>query len=235
MKDIPPQLKQEVIAGLRILCRRGLMEDNSGHVSARFGDTRYFVVVGHLHDKGWLLEEVGEEHLVVVDAETEEWKGPIGPPEEYYLHSAIYRRRPDVGGIVHAHPFAPVALSAADRPVLPVHHWASPFYPQVPVYPRFWQICSRERGEELAESLGEGYGVVLRGHGIVAVGSDVRAAVVHAVILDRCARIQLACQGLGEVKPLPFEKREPISRSRVEKLWSYEMSLLNRRESVKEV
>lgn len=214
------RLKADILTGARILAKLGLFEDNSGHLSGRIPNTSRFWMIGHIHDRGLAFEELTEEHLVCVDAETEEWEGNLEPPGEYYIHSGIYRARPDVGGVVHCHPTYPVALSVAGQQVLPVHHWGEPLWPAVPLMEEHRQIDTHERGVQLADALGSHQALVLRAHGSVTVGEDLAEAVVHTVVLDRCARLQyLACQ-VGEPRPIPVDAPRPLSRERIEKLWS---------------
>ena len=214
-------LARKLITAVRILHHLEMFEDNSGHVSVRIPGTSRFVVLGHLHDAGTGLDEVTEDELIEVDAATGDARGRLEPPGEVYIHTAIYRARSDVGAVVHCHPVFPVALSLADRPVLPVHHWASALAPSVPIYPDHRQVDTPERGERLARTLADGYAVVLRGHGIVAVGANVEEATTHAIVLDRSARLQALAAQVGPVRPLPIVARGPVSPERAAKLWAY--------------
>ena len=149
-------------------------------------------------------------------------------PDELPLHREIYRARPDVGGVVHTHPQASVAVSLhpqrlggrvpGRRPVLEPHR-----------VPRAGGVVSTpEAGRRLATALGDGRAVLLRGHGLVTVGADVEEATVRAVQLERALRLQLAAQSLGPVSPLPDDELadldarfESCGRERVARIWDY--------------
>ena len=62
---------------------------------------------------------------------------------------------PDVGAVVHAHPFSAVACTIAGQDILPVGHWGTVFAPKVPVYPSSEQIESQEMGEDIARVMGD--------------------------------------------------------------------------------
>ena len=112
------------------------------------------------------------------------------PPSEFHIHRAIMRRRPDVGGIVHSHPEFVVTLSIAGHALQPVTGIGS-FLPEtVPVFDDANLVNTRERGEAVAEALGDAPALVLRGHGLVVVGDGVEAAVARLVCAEANARIQ---------------------------------------------
>ena len=201
----------------------GLFELNSGHIAARLPDHPGFLVPRHLHgDRGLgSLEGVTASDLVEVSLETGGWEEEAEPPEEVHLHTAIFRARPDVHAIVHCHPEAPVALSVADRPVLPVHHHGSLFAPAVQIYPDHRQINSPERGAAVAAALGQDWAIVLRAHGAIAVGRTLREAVAVVFTLDQCARRQLlaAQAGIPRGIEVPAGPRPELSGNSIRNIW----------------
>ncbi len=168
-----------------------------GHVSARDAEDRG----AWIKQSGWGMEEVTPErvHLVGYDGEVLEGDGPRH--KEYPIHTEIFRARPDVGGVVHTHSRAALALAASGQPLRPVSHEANFFVP--PDVPAFTQtanlITTAELGRAVAADLGDAPAIFLVNHGIVCVGPDVPSAVVAAVLLDRACSQQLLTRQGGEL------------------------------------
>lgn len=201
----------------------GLFELNSGHIAARLPDRPAFLVPRHLHGERGLgsLDGLTADDLVEVSLETGGWGDGQEPPEEVHLHTAIFRARPELHAIVHCHPEAPVALSVADLPVLPVHHHGSLFAPAVRIYPEHHQINAPERGQAVAATLGRDWAIVLRAHGAVAVGRNLREAVAVIFTLDQCARRQLMAAQAGTPRGIevPAGARPELSANSVRNIW----------------
>lgn len=215
-------VRDKVLQAVRILYRMGLFELNSGHVSARVPGTNAAWILGHLHTEDTrAFDEVGVDDLTLLDLDTLRWRGRRAPADEMYIHTAVYAVRPEVQAVVHTHAEYPVALSIADRSVLPVHHHGAIFAPEVPVFPNHRQIETPELGRDMAAALGGGYAVVLRAHGAVTVGASAEEAVMVMHTLHECARLQWLASQVGTPRPIdlgPDVRRTP-SRNRVRNIW----------------
>jgi ribulose-5-phosphate 4-epimerase/fuculose-1-phosphate aldolase len=135
--------------------------------------------------------------LVHFDFEANKIGGNGGRPREWAIYTEIMGLRPDVQAIAHAHAPACIAMSLADRPIMPVHLQSAKFREPVPVYPRPIHIKDRDEGRALAEALGDAEAVVIKGHGIVTVGRDIDGACMTALYLERTAKIQGLAHALG--------------------------------------
>ncbi len=107
-----------------------------------------------------------------------------------FMHTEIYKARPDVGGVVHAHPFHAVILSATGRQLQTFHPASIAFGNGVPLF-RGNQINTEQDGREVAETLGQGKALILKNHGAVTVGQNVADAVVRMYYLERAAYAHL--------------------------------------------
>lgn len=195
----------------RILGARGLAEDVLGHVSLRTGSRTMLVRCRGLHEEGLFTTRVEDVREVDLDGRPTHDGGLEGwvPPNELPIHAEVLRARPDVGAVVHCHP--PSVLLAglegvALRPVFGAYHIpaARMALDGVPVYPRSVLVRRPELGREVAAALGAAPVLLLRGHGLVAVGSGphaVEQAVVRALALDVLARVSLECARLGGRAP----------------------------------
>ena len=115
-----------------------------------------------------------------------------------------------MNGVVHAHPLACIALTQIGEPHRVVHNQGGAFADGVPEYERIGLIRSRELGDLVAQRLGKGIAVMMRGHGITTALADVRAATVAACFLEESADLQmrmLAATG-GDAKRIRAFTRE---------------------------
>src|SRR5256712_391056 len=131
-----PTLKRDVALANRIIERFGL-SNAFGHVSARIPgtDTFYFPT---RRSPG--LASAGK--LLVLDTEGKILSGKGTPNSELWIHARIYAARPDVGGVVHAHPPASVCLTQIGQPHRVVHNQGGAFHAGVPEFERIWEYCS---------------------------------------------------------------------------------------------
>ena len=117
---------------------------------------------------------------------------------ERFIHSEIYRARPEVQSIVHSHSAAVIPFSVSDVPLRPVSHMAGFLIRETPVFEireaggdeTDMLIRDKSLGAALARTLDQGTVALMRGHGDVVVGLSVRTAVLHAIYTDLNARLQ---------------------------------------------
>ncbi|MBO0770384.1 MAG: class II aldolase/adducin family protein [Actinobacteria bacterium] len=148
---------------------------------------------------GWGFEEIDESRIVLVSPRGEVLEGNGPRHIEYPIHTEIMARRSDAGAVVHTHSDAANAFSALDVPLRPISHAGALFcYPGVPRFTRTGGlISSPELGQALADALGDAPACLLPQHGLVAVGPDMPAAVMTAVLLDRACQTQLTAMAAG--------------------------------------
>ena len=178
-------LKRDVALANIIIERFGL-SNAFGHASARIPGTESFLMPTR-RSPGFASAAT----LLVVDTEGKVLSGRGTPNSELWIHARVYAARPDVGGVVHAHPPACVCLTQIGQPHRVVHNQGGAFQAGVPEYGRIGLIRTRELGDLLAHKLGAGIAVMMRGHGITTALSDIRAATVAACLLEESSRLQL--------------------------------------------
>jgi L-ribulose-5-phosphate 4-epimerase len=183
------------VAGSRALAAAGQSDMVWGHVSIRDPEGGG----AWLKASGWGFEEIGESRIVLVSPAGEVLHGSGRRHIEYPIHTEVMARRADVGAVVHTHSDAANAFSALDVPLRPLSHAGSLFsYPDVPRFTLTGGlISSPELGQALADALGAAPACLMPQHGLVAVGKDVAAAVMTAVLLDRACRTQLTAMAAG--------------------------------------
>lgn len=151
---------------------------------------------------GWGFEEIAVDTIVLVSPDGEVLAGDGRRHIEYPIHTEVYRRRGDVGAVVHSHAAAAVSFAALDEPVRAISHDGAWFTD--PDIPRFRVtgslIRSSALGAALADTIGDGPGCLIPHHGLVTVGATAAEAVMRAVCLERACAVQLAAMAAGELR-----------------------------------
>jgi len=199
----------------RAVARCGLVTA-FGHCSARI-DTSTFTVTP-LGTPGSV--PIGEPTpLVGVDVPL-----PEGVAGEVRVHQAIYRGRPDVGGICRVHPPVLVALSTQRVTPRARHGLGSYFAPSLPLWDSPLLVRDDATAAAVADALGTSSAIVLRGNGAVTVGPDLRVAAVLAWFLEDAARVELVARQLdGHVELTHPEAaaRATWAGDIAERMWDY--------------
>ncbi len=191
-------LKKDFITALRIVSHEGL-SDAFAHVSARVDGGANMLFMPR---KSPALVQTKE--LFVVDFEK------IVPQST--IHQAVYKLRDDVGSVFHFHSPAVILLSVVGQTIKPMHNYSAIFFEGVPVFEGTGQVESPARAGEIAQILGPAKAVILRGHGAVVVGRDLREACILALYLEESARLQVEAMKLGMPKFISQQEAERIAK-----------------------
>lgn len=188
--------RRELVTYGRRLYEKGFVASTDGNLSARL-DPGGFVATPTGLPKGELSEEV----MARLDSAGRSLSGRAS--SEWPMHLAIYRIRPDVGAVVHAHPPFATALACAGRTIgRPILSEVVISLGTVPLAP-FELPSSEGLADGVARSLGPHNAVLLANHGAVTVGPDPRTAYYRMETLEQAARITLYADLFGGGKPLP--------------------------------
>lgn len=203
------------VDGCRALTAAGQSDMVWGHPSVRDPDGRGV----WMKCSGWGFEEVDANRIVLVSPSGDVLAGDGPRHIEYPIHTEIMAARTDVGAVVHTHSAAANAFAALDEPLRPLDHAGSLFcYPEIP---RFTitggLIKTAALGKALAEALGDAVACLLPQHGLVAVGPDMPAAIMTAVLLDKACRTQLTAMAAGPLQRWGDEEDTVAKRADV---WS---------------
>lgn len=192
-------LREQLVELHQELRRNNLVAWTSGNISARDPETGLVAIKA----SGIRYEAMTPEHMVVVDLEGRLVEGKYKPSSDVYSHLYIYRHRPDVGGVVHTHSRYATAFAALGRPIPCVlTAIADEFGGPIPCA-GFALIGDDAIGKAVVESIGSSPAVLLKQHGVFAIGKDATAAVKAAVMTeDVAATVWLALQ-IGQPEEIP--------------------------------
>lgn len=202
-RKTPEQIVADLVMANHILLGQNVV-DGFGHVSARhpMHPDRFFLS----RSCAPALVEANDILLFGPDGEPLD---PSHPPIylERFIHAALYRARPDVHAVVHSHSRSVIPFgAAADIQLRPISHMAGFLGEGVPRF-EIREFAGHETdllirdnrlGDALAHVLGNAPVVLMRGHGVTAVGRDLQQAVFRAVYTEWNASIQAQTMMLGQ-------------------------------------
>jgi ribulose-5-phosphate 4-epimerase/fuculose-1-phosphate aldolase len=191
---------EDIVIGSRVLAEFGVL-DGFGHVSARDpNNPNHFLM-----SRSLAPALVTADDIMAFDLDG----NAIDPRGrsvflERFIHSEIYKARPDVMSVIHTHSPGVIPFSVTEVPLRPMYHNAAFLAAGTPV----WDIRKAfgetdmlvrdgARGKSLAEALGDKPVVLMRGHGDATVGPSVKMAVFRAYYTDVNARLQSQALALG--------------------------------------
>lgn len=194
------QLKKAVYEANMELPRRGLITYTWGNVSGRDAETGYFVI----KPSGVDYDKLTAEDMVVCDLEGHVIEGKYKPSSDTPTHIELYKKYPEIGGIVHTHSPEATAWAQAGRdiPLYGTTH-ADYFYGPIPCarsltkaeiegeYEKNTGLVIIETFE--ARGINPAYtpGVLCCNHGPFTWGKDAAEAVHNAVVLEEVAKMAL--------------------------------------------
>lgn len=196
------QLRRVLVEACRILDQERLVH-GYGHASARAEDGGSVLITPR---KG-LRSVRSPQEILLMNLEGKRIGKPIQNkklqkdlqlPLEVFLHTEIYRARPEVNAICRTHGKFALVLSVLRRTLRPVHELAVPVGAEVPLFDSPELISSLEVGRRMVSALGSARGLLLRGNGGLTVGKTVEEAVVNAILMETSAEIQWRALVIGE-------------------------------------
>jgi ribulose-5-phosphate 4-epimerase/fuculose-1-phosphate aldolase len=207
MPDPIEELQEKAALSCRMLAMEGLVEGILGHVSARIPE----------RDEMWIRcrsqEEQGVRYTTVDAIRRADFdgKGPLlgeqyQVPNELPIHGEIYKKRPAVGCVIHAHPREALICGITNlefRPIfgafnIPAMRMA---LEGIPVFPRSCLVTRSDLATPMIKIMGEKHICLMKGHGITVTGKTVEEATVRALNFNTLARTTLEVAKTGRKAP----------------------------------
>jgi len=195
------QMVDDLLVANQILSHEAIV-DGLGHISVRHLERPDRFLMGR--DLAPSLQTAGDLVEYDLEGKAVSATAPVGVSERF-IHAAIYKARPDVMSIVHAHTPSVLAFAVSNIPLRPVYHMATWMLGgNVPMFDirkvpgsAGMLVSTNALGASLAQVLGDRPVALLRGHGFVVVGPSIPEAVSRAIFLDVNARVQAQAMALG--------------------------------------
>jgi HCOMODA/2-hydroxy-3-carboxy-muconic semialdehyde decarboxylase len=200
LPGVDPALLEDIVVGSRILADFGVV-DGFGHVSARHPtNPNHFLMSRSLAPALVTADDIMEFDL---DGNPVDARGRTVFLERF-IHSEIYKARPDVMSVVHTHSPGVIPFSVSKVPLRAMFHNPAFLAVGVPVWDirkdfgeTSMLVANAALGKSLADTLGDKPVVLMRGHGDVTVGPTVKMAVFRAYYTDVNAKLQAQAIALG--------------------------------------
>src|SRR5512139_1778691 len=186
------QIRADIVEAGRRLYARAYVASNDGNISARLDDHRIITTPKSV-SKGFMTPDM----MVVVDYDGRKVSGDREASSELPMHLEIYRSRPDVNAVVHAHPPTATGFAVAGIPLtravlaevvttlgsIPIAAYGTPSTSELP--------------EAVRKYIRAHDGMLLANHGAVTCGKDVMAAYYKMETIEHFAKISLVARLLG--------------------------------------
>ncbi len=177
---------------------RGWVANHDGNLTARAGDGRFFAT-----PTATSKAAVTADSILIVDEGGARVSGRGKPFGEIGLHLTVYRNRPDVNAVVHAHPptatgFAVAGVPLSEPMIAEAVVSLGVGVPTVPFAAPGAAAC-----QALAPFVTAYDAVLLGGHGVLAWGADVEQAYLRMELVEHLAKVALVARQLGGVRAVP--------------------------------
>jgi len=203
--SLEEQLRADIVEAGRRMDARGYVASNDGNISTRLDKDRLLTTPKSV-PKGYMTPDM----MVIVDYEGRKLSGDRDASSELPMHLEIYRNRPDVNAVVHAHPPTATGFATAGVPLtravlaevvttlgsIPIAEYATPSTDELPA------ACSKY--------LKAHDGLLLANHGALAIGPDLLTAYHRMETIEHFAKISLVTRTLG--------RENLLSRDEVQRL-----------------
>jgi len=193
------KLRESIIHACRSMNGLGINQGTSGNISARYGKLMLIT------PSGVPYEELKAKDLVTtpISGKGDKWNGALAPSSEWRFHLRILQDRPEVDSVVHTHSTYATTLAICNKPIPAIHYMvAAAGGPDIRVAP--YATYGTEELSDLALKAMEGRTCcLLRNHGVIATGADVRRALWLAVEIETLARQYYLSLALDNAQILP--------------------------------
>ena len=194
-------LRADIVEVGRRMYARGYTASNDGNISVRLGSDRLLMTPKSVC-KGFMTPEM----MCITDLKGRKLQGDRDPSSEMLMHLEVYRQRPDVQAVVHAHPPTATGFAVAgiplDRAVLaevlttlgsiPIAEYATP--------------STRALPEAVRKYIKAHDAMLLANHGALTVGGDLFGAYYKMETIEHFAHISLVARMLGRENLLSREE-----------------------------
>jgi len=203
------EYRQDIIEVGRLVYEKGWVAANDGNITVRMGEGRFLATPTGV-SKGMMHPD----DLIIVDGEGNKIQGRKNQTSEFAMHLTVYNLRPDIGGVVHAHPPVATGYAAAGKALnlallpeviiglgcVPLADYGLPgtdelTKPMLPLIPKYDAL-------------------MMGNHGAVCYGEDIWKAFFRMETVEHFARIALVAELLGGAKVLPRLEVDKLLDSR---------------------
>lgn len=191
--------KEMVLVGKRSV-DLGYVTTVGGNICLRLPENLFLITASNIP-----LDELGEETILVIDEHGHPLESNLKPSKETQMHLAILKTRLDVNAVIHLHPLLSTTLATLDEPITPVTSEELFFIGNkigvVPLLP----AGSSTLHEAVLREAKDCNVIILKNHGCVALGKNLKEAFYRVVKLERAAQATIVAKVFGKkIEPFPL-------------------------------
>ncbi len=207
--DAESRVRRDLADYGRMLHQQSFVAATDGNLSVRLDRDRVMVTPSG-RSKGMM----DPDEMVIVDMKGRKLSGAGKPSSEIIMHLTIYKMRPDVGSVVHAHPCTATAFASSGMALdEPLCSEIVITLGEVPLAP-YAVTGSQELSESLKPFIPSHNAILMANHGVVTYGEDLRQAYLRMEAVEHYAKIVLAARQLGSTQPLNAKQLEELEEAR---------------------
>lgn len=213
---------KELVEIGRKIAEKGLVVGPGGNISERLGDVVY------MKASGICFESAKEEDYVGVDLNTGKVvDGRLRPTSEMWMHLECYKVREDVSAVIHTHPVFSIAYAFQGETLKPfTPDMVALLGSEIPVI-EYVVPGGKEFASEVGKVIKNCNGVLVKNHGLVTVGSNLKEAYYRTLLIEDGIKMVIFAKLLGKMQFFTEEQIEEIDNLEAEK---YRKKLLKRKD-----
>lgn len=198
----------QLAACYRLMDRYGMTDLIYNHITMRIPGTEHLLINAY----GYLYSEIGASNLIKIDLDGEVLLSPRNDHDYQVnragmvIHTAVHKARPDVACVIHTHTRAGMALSALPCGLLPLTQTALRFQGRTGYHDFDSPVVELDQQSGLVRSLGGHDVVILRNHGLLAVGPNVPEAFSRIYWLEMACRVQVDAMAASAELTMPSQQ-----------------------------
>jgi L-fuculose-phosphate aldolase len=205
-------LRKDLVHYGKRLMADGLVTGPGGNLSARSANIVY------LSPSGYAFDDLAPEDYVGLDISSGEFiRGENRPTSEYLMHLACYRKRQDVGDVVHTHPRYTIALSSSGHDIKAMFADFHIYTLSKIRHIEYLTVTTPELAQAVEQVVGESNVIVLRNHGAVTLGRHLKEAFCRMASLEENAHIQWLATMVGNPRFLSEKELKELDQLDSEK------------------
>ena len=197
-------IRGELAAFYRLLDHFGMTDLIDTHISVRVpGQKDQFLITRY----GLLFSQITASRLgeINIRGEIIDPRKDIGDINQagFNIHAAVHGARHDAHCVVHTHTDAGIAVSAQEQGLLPISQHALKYYRRLSYHDYEGIALDPEERPRLVRDLGDNKAMVLRNHGLLALGNSVAEAFNQIYFLERACQVQVKALAGGATLRIP--------------------------------
>ncbi len=206
--------RERLARACRVMGKLELTPSTFGHISHRIaGHDLALIRARGPGESG--IRYTSADDIILVDFEGRKIAGrdDLHVPKEVFIHTGLFKARPELGSVLHAHPRTVVLFSICRKPLLPLTGAYDPSLLRlvtegIAEYPSSILIHDDPLGRDLASVIRQSSTCIMRGHGITTCGASVEEATLNAIRINELAEINYRAQLLGDPQPISAQDQE---------------------------